>query len=248
MLLGEPSRTQYDLNFSLFGIPVRVHPLFWLVAVFLGANGRDGVAILTWVAAMFFSILLHELGHAWMMRLHGFHPWIVLYGMGGLTLYDPREAFGSKRSDTLANVLICAAGPGIGFLFAGLVVAGFFAAGHGKDVWLSDPLGLWPHVWFVNAGLSRLLDYVLFICVFWGLVNLLPVYPLDGGQIARELFIRFSPRDGIRQSMLLSIFAAIAMAVYGYARLNQPYIALLFGYLAFSSFIAMQNYIGGSHW
>ena len=248
MLIGEPSRTQYDLNFVLFGIPVRVHPLFWLVAVLFGANGGDGISIVTWVVAMFFSIFLHELGHAWMMQWHGFHPWIVLYGMGGLTSYDPREALGSKRSDTLANVLIDAAGPVIGFLLAAAVVAGFYATGHGDQVRRYGPWNLVPYVLLPNVRLAYLMYDVLQICVLWGLINLLPIYPLDGGQIARELLARFSPRDGIRQSMLLSIFAAIAMAVYGYVRLKQPYIALLFGYLAYSSFIAMQNYVGRSRW
>lgn len=251
MLIGEPSRTQYDLNFMLFGIPVRVHPLFWLVALVFGAGGyrNDGIGILTWVVAVFFSILLHELGHAWMMRLYGFRPWIVLYGMGGLTSYDPRQAFGSRRSDTLANVLISAAGPGIGFLLAALVVAGFFASGHGGQLhfarpWISFMCEMWP----ADSRFADLLNDIFFICALWGLVNLLPVYPLDGGQIVRELLVRFSPRDGIRQSMLLSIFAAIMTAVYCYVRMHQPYVALLFGYLAWSSFIALQNYMGGSGW
>jgi membrane-associated protease RseP (regulator of RpoE activity) len=248
VLLGEPSRTQYDLNFALFGIPVRVHPFFWLVSVMLGASGRDGIGILTWVVAVFFAILIHELGHAWMMRLHGFRPWIVLYGMGGLTSYDPRAAFGSRRSDTLADVLISAAGPLAGFLLAGVVVAGLFASHHGDQVSLGRMWGLCPEVWLANARLADLLNDVFFICVFWGLVNLLPIYPLDGGQIARALFLRLSPSDGIRQSMLLSIFAAVGMAVYGYVRMGDLYVALFFGYLAYASFIALQNYIGGSRW
>ena len=248
MLIGEPSRTQYDLNFVLFGIPVRVHPLFWAVAVVLRAHGRDGIGILTWVAAMFFAILLHELGHAWMMRLHGFRPWIVLYWLGGLASYDPRQGFEVRRSDTLANVLISAAGPGIGLLLAGLVVAGFFASGHGGQIDLEGPGNLVPVVYLPNVRLACLFSDVLEICVLWGLLNLLPIYPLDGGQIARELFVRFSPRDGIRQSMLLSIFAAIMMAVYCYVHMHEPYAALFFGCLAWASFIALQNYVGGSRW
>jgi Zn-dependent protease len=250
VLLGEPSRTQYDLNFAIFGIPVRVHPLFWLIALVFGANGgSDGIGILTWVAAMFFSILLHELGHAWMMQLHGFRPWIVLYGMGGLTSYDPRSAYGSRRSDTLAHVLISAAGPVAGFLLAALVVAGFFVSHHGNQVTLGRMWGLLcPQVRLPNARLADLLNSVLFISVFWGLVNLLPIYPLDGGQIARALFLRLSPSDGIRQSMLLSILAAVGMAVFGYVRMGDLYVAIFFGYLAYASFIALQNYIGGSRW
>ncbi len=245
MLIGEPSRTQYDLNFVLFGIPVRVHPLFWLVTVILGAKGSDGIGILTWVAAVFFSILLHELGHAWMMQVHGYRPWIVLYGMGGLTSHDPRQGFATKRSDTLTNVLISVAGPGIGFLFAASLLAACFAAGYKVGF---DPSYFQPYVIVPNPRIFWLLNDVLFICSIWGLVNLLPIYPLDGGQIARELLVRFSPRDGIRQSMLLSIFAAIGMAVYGYVRMESLYVAVFFGYLAWASFIALQNYMGGSRW
>jgi stage IV sporulation protein FB len=248
VLLGEPQRTQYDLNFVLFGIPVRVHPLFWLVSLLLGYQGRDGVGLLTWIAAVFFAILVHELGHALMMRAHGFRPWIVLYGMGGLACYNPRDAYGSKRSDTVTHVLISVAGPAAGFLLAAFVVAGFYAAGHRDQVAFIAPWGLRPIVWLANERLAQLLNDILFICVFWGLVNLAPVYPLDGGQIAREVFLRFSPSDGIRQAMLLSIFAAIGMAVYGFARLHDNYIGVFFGYLAYCSFVALQSYSGRGRW
>lgn len=250
MLLGEPPRTRYDLNFAVFGIPVRVDPWFWLVSVIFGANGgRDGIGVLTWMAAVFVSILIHELGHAWMMQLHGFRPWIVLYGMGGLTSYDPRGALGSKRSDTLANVLISAAGPVAGFLLAAALVAGLYAAGLGGKVELHDPWNMRPYVSNLsNARLAALFNDVFFICVLWGLVNLLPVYPLDGGQIAREVLLRVSPGDGIRQSMLLSMFAAAGMAAYGWVQWKSFYVAFFFGYLAYSSFIALQSYSGRSRW
>jgi stage IV sporulation protein FB len=248
VLLGEPQRTPYDLSFGLFGIPVRVHPLFWVMTVVLGANGKDGISILTWIAAVFLSILFHELGHAWMMQLYGFRPWIVLYGMGGLTSFDPRDPFGSKRADSLAHVLISAAGPVAGFLLAAAIVAGFYAAGHGDQVEFCDPWKLLPQVDLSNARIAYLLNKIFYICVFWGLVNLLPIYPLDGGQIVREVLLRFSPGDGIRQSMIVSMFAAVAMAAYGWVHWESLYIALFFGYLAYESFIALQNYTGGRRW
>ena len=45
-------------------------------------------------------------------------------------------------------------------------------------------------------------------------MNLLPVYPLDGGQIARELFTLGNPRNGIIQSLQLSVGAAVLVAAY----------------------------------
>jgi stage IV sporulation protein FB len=249
VLLGEPSRTPYDLNFALFGIPVRVHPAFWLVTVVLGAQGNDGVGILIWVAAVFISILFHELGHASVMRAFGFRSWIVLYGMGGLACHNPYDTIRSRRlDDSLVQILICAAGPVAGFLLAAALVLGFYATGHGQQVDFVSPWGLRPLVGLANVRLERLVNSISYICVLWGLVNLLPVYPLDGGQIAREILLRVSPRDGIGQSMLLSIVAAGGMAIYGYVQLHSVFVALFFAYLAYMSFLAFQSYTGRGHW
>ena len=114
MLLGEPPRTQYDLNFSLLRIPVRVDPWFWLMTLILGSQRRDPASILSWIVAVFFAILIHELGHALAMLAYGLRPWIVLYSMGGLTSYDPRDAFRSKGSDWLGQIVISFAGPAAG--------------------------------------------------------------------------------------------------------------------------------------
>jgi stage IV sporulation protein FB len=249
VLLGEPSRTAWDLNFVMFGIPVRVAPWFWLVTVLFGAQASDGIGILTWTAAVFVSILVHEMGHAWAMRAYGFHPWIVLYGMGGLASYNPRDAYGSRRSQgSLAQILICAAGPAAGFLLAAALALLVWAAYPHAVMSLGYPWGLLPQVELSNERLANFYNDVFYICVFWGLVNLLPVYPLDGGQIAREMLVRISPGDGIRQSMILSMVSAGAMAVYAYREMHSQYAALFFGYLGYMSFIAYQSYTGRGRW
>jgi Zn-dependent protease len=90
MLLDEPSETLGEARFRLFGFPVRVHPLFWLVMALFGIGlieSRDGLGVLQemllWTVAAFLSILLHELGHAFVMRRYGFESSITLYGFGG---------------------------------------------------------------------------------------------------------------------------------------------------------------------
>ncbi len=248
MLLGEPPRTPYDLNFPLLGIPVRVSPWFWLITLMLGWKRQDAGAIITWIVAVFLSILIHELGHALVMRAYGFRPWIVLYAMGGLACYDPRDGFRSKGSDGLEQVLISVAGPVAGFLLAAVLVLGLFAAGFREDVFFISPWGLRPAVVLHNLRLTGLLNDVFYICVFWGLVNLLPIYPLDGGQIAREIFLKFTPGDGIRQSLLLSMFAAGAVAAFGLLKWQSAYVALFFGYLAYSSFATLQAYSDRRPW
>ena len=231
MLLGEPPRTAYDLNFSLLGIPVRVHPLFWLVSLLLGYRSGDVASVLTWIIAVFLSILVHELGHAVMMRFYGFHPWITLYGFGGMAAYDQGYGSRSKGSGALGQVLICLAGPFAGFFLAIVLVLGFILATH-ADIEL-------------NRRMVYLLDKMLLICVIWGVVNLLPIYPLDGGQIAREILLKLSPHQGIRWSLLLSLFVAGLMVAVGLV-LWQPFVALLFGYLGYTSYATLQAYSGRS--
>ena len=60
MFLSEPSTTPYDLQFRIVGVPVRVHPLFWLGGLVMGAS-NDLVGVLLWIAVIFVSILIHEL-------------------------------------------------------------------------------------------------------------------------------------------------------------------------------------------
>jgi len=251
VLLGEPPRTAYDLNFSLFGIPVRVHPMFWLFSVILGLRASDGdpTLILIWVSAVFISILVHEFGHAFAIRYYGSRPWVVLYAMGGLA--GREQDFGSfssssrARDDTWSQVLISAAGPAAGFALAALVCltvngmgarVGFTFGGTGLVSWQFDGIEQFHTL--------VLVDDLMFINIFWGLLNLLPVYPLDGGQISRELMLRYSD-DGIRRSLWLSVFTGAGLAAYGFLQMNSLFMALMFGMLAYSSYQTLQGYTGG---
>jgi stage IV sporulation protein FB len=247
-VFGEPPRTQADLNFPLFGIPVRVHPLFWLIAVMLGPLNGGAPEVLTWIAAVFFSILVHELGHALVIRAYGLYPWIVLYGMGGLTIHDPSHASRSRGSGPLGQILISIAGPAAGFLLVAVLLLGFVVAGHRDWIVLVGPGGLIPAVLLSNLRLTTLFFDISFICIFWGLINLLPIYPLDGGKIAREILLLLSPRDGIRQSLWLSILAAAAMGVIGVTQWHDWFVALFFGYLAYSNYVTLQVYSGRDPW
>jgi len=248
VLLGEPPPMQGDLRFQIFGIPVRIHPFFWLVALLLGYRSGDPASVLIWVVALFLSILVHELGHAMAMRAYGFRPWITLYGLGGLTGCDQAYSHRSRGSESLGQILISAAGPAAGFLLAALLLLGVVLAGHGENIFFDTPLGLTPVVSPQVTRIDELLNSVFFICVLWGLVNLLPIYPLDGGQIAREVLLNLSPRDGIRSSLTLSVLAAGAMALVGLVLWKSFFVTLMFGYLAYASFAALQAYGGRNPW
>lgn len=249
MFNAEPPRSAYDLNFALFGFPIRICPWFWLASLLMGSRLKDPASMAIWIAAVFVSIFVHELGHAVVARAYGFRPWITLHGFGGLTSYEPRAGYLSRPLGALGEVLISLAGPLAGFLLAGLLLAAVAMAGQGAAIERTEPLGLTPWVTLPNLRLAEFLNRVFFISVTWGLVNLLPVYPLDGGQISREIFLKLNPRDGIRQSLLLSIIAAIAMAAYGWEHWHHDlFIVLLFGCLAYSSYSALVAYSDQRPW
>jgi membrane-associated protease RseP (regulator of RpoE activity) len=102
----------------------------------------------------------------------------------------------------------------------------------------------------VGAGeqASRYLDdlvvSLLFINIFWGVINLFPVYPLDGGQIARELFQMFSA-DGVRQSLWLSLVTAAGLALVGFAVLHATFMGIMFAYFAFMNWQMLNTFGGG---
>lgn len=250
MLLGEPPRSQGDLNFSLLGIPVRVHPMFWVIAVFLGLSPKRDelsplVSLLSWVVAVFVSILIHELGHALAMRAYGLHPWITLHGMGGLTSHNPTGSYHSPAHSTLGQVSMTAAGPAAQLLLTAIVAGLLNLAGHEVAFYWFLRVIPWPILLDTvgSPALTHFLNDLLFISVFWPVLNMLPVYPLDGGQIAREVLLRASPRDGIRMSLILSMVCAVAMALFAFTQWHSLFTTLFFAYLAYSSYVAMQSYM-----
>jgi Zn-dependent protease len=263
MFLAEPPRTPWDLNFQVFGFPVRVHPFFWLVGLLLGFSGNpNAIHLIIWLVAVFISILIHELGHALMFRRFGRQAHIVLYGMGGLAIEGrPRGDFGSPWSfDSYTEIqprsrlpqeqiAISAAGPGIQLLLAGLIVALVYATG-GRVVAhfvgfvpLPNPiLGMGLQE---NENVWRLVVDLLYINIFWALVNLLPVLPLDGGQIAMQILVQRDPWGGMQQALWLSILVGGAMAVGALVVLQEVYMMMLFAMLALSSWLTLQQLGGG---
>ncbi len=256
MLIGEPQPTQGDLHFRLFGFPVRIHPIFWLIAFVFGMSGTPPLPLVfVWVAAMFLGILIHELGHALVMRYYGISPRITLYGMGGLTSYDPSQVGNQRAFTTRAQIAISAAGPLAGFLTAAVIVVAILLSGNSYDFWFAFPYG--PRIAPVgieNQALAFFLYALLFISITWGLFNLLPVYPLDGGNISREVCLRLNTHQGIRRSLTLSLVTAAGIAVLALAHTVRGagfgglgsyanlFIPLLFGYLAYSSYSTLQAY------
>ncbi len=187
---------------TLFGIPVRIEPSFLFITALIGLQGGDIASMVAWVVAVFIGVLVHEMGHALLMKYYGFEPYIVLHGFGGLA---GREGnFG--RTSIWREVLISLAGPGAGFVL-GLVV--FVAL-------LAAPAEL-------PQGIQQLMGNLLMVTIVWGILNLLPMMPLDGGNVSRLLFLRFAPTRprwswylGIVVAVM-SIGASLAIGLYFWA-------------------------------
>lgn len=239
-LFQPPPSTRYDLRFNLAGIPVRVHPLFWLIAILLGSSSNNIVQILIWVLVVFVSIVIHEMGHALAMSFYGQRSQIVLHFSGGLTIPEPVWWGGRYANVALSpnqEILISLAGPFAGFLLAGFVILATYFFG-------LIPL---PAAAFLPIGggiLSSFVTTLLRVNIFWGLINLLPVYPLDGGNVTRYFLLKADPWDGVRKSLWISVITGGLAAVAGLLFLQSVYMAILFGFLAFQSYQSLQSHAG----
>lgn len=241
MLLAEPSPSQGDLHFSLLGFPVRIHPMFWLSALLLSNLHDEPVNVLFWVLAMVLCILLHELGHAVVMRAYGFRASIVLYSFGGLAIPHPGR-YGVRRPGPWGDMLIAFAGPAAGFLLAAVLALGLhYLGGYPLLVYLH----VVPAVFVPNPFLTNFVNSVLQISVMWGLLNLLPIFPLDGGQIAQQIFVLIHPQDAIRQTLILSVVVGGMLSVIAFVQWHNFFLAVLFVWMTYSNFTALRSYRSG---
>jgi stage IV sporulation protein FB len=198
------------LRFSLFGIPVTIQWMFWVVLAVLGpinALGRPNALMNLglWVAVGFVSILWHELGHCFFQRKFGASPEIVLYGGGGVAI--PHGA----RFTRGQSLIIAGAGPAFGLA-----------------LWLATAL-LIQHFPPQTVTMYRVARYVAWINLVWSLVNLLPVLPLDGGRIMEALL-----NGRIRVVAAIGAAVAVLAAVASFL-IGQLYMAIFFGFFAWQN-------------
>jgi membrane-associated protease RseP (regulator of RpoE activity) len=142
------------------------------------------------------------------------------------------------------QIFISLAGPGAGFLLAGLVIALVTIAGGSiLTTWLLGfiPLPANALLPFGGRVMSIVVTMLLWVNIFWGLINLVPVYPLDGGTVTRYALMQADPVDGVRKSLWVSVIAGAVVALVGLVSLKSIFMALMFGLLAFQSYQALQR-------
>lgn len=197
-MFGQAGHTEYDVRFELFGIPVRIHPFFWLTSAMLVWNRDNPSWVFIGILCVLISVLVHELGHAVMSRRYGYPSDIVLFIFGGYAT--------ASRFSTWKNVKVSAAGPGAGLVLFVLtyLLFRFLRANH-------------PDMVSTGHMMTYFLGQMLFMNLMWSIINLIPVLPLDGGRIVESLMRRYRPR-GADMNMLkvfmLSAGAVCAWALY----------------------------------
>ncbi|QDT17288.1 site-2 protease family protein [Alienimonas californiensis] len=233
-MFGLPTPTPLDLRFSLFGVPVWISAWHWLGAAFFGwqfvpeafaqAGGGTFVShLIVTILCIFLSILLHEMGHALMARAFGMQWSIVLLTFGGL-------AYGQRppRIRWWQDVLVALAGPFIQLLLALALMVGLAAVPVFLDGGIDSALAL------------TALNTLLFVNVAWPILNLLPIYPLDGGQVLRAVLGRTLRRGAELWTVRVGFFVAVMVGAFLYVRFHALFAAVLFGFLAMQNFQAMQ--------
>lgn len=220
--------------FTFRGIDVAVSPWYLFIMGFiafspmLGAgSGQAGLAFVNGLAiivAITISLIIHEFGHAFTAKYYKLNPSVLLHGFGGLCMHTPAA---SDREDAL----VVFAGPAVELIFAGLV-------------WLFSIFVL-PSL---NLGVATPLvhHFVGVLIVFniiWGLLNLLlPIWPLDGGQLFHLLLRRLMPETRARDLALkVSIAALIPAGILGYLRVGSLFIAILAIYILIDNVQALQS-------
>ncbi len=174
-----PTRRGSFRLFHFAGIDVFLHYSWLLVAVY-GIQQRQGhYTTMIWPVleylALFVIVLMHEFGHALACRqVGGQASEIVLWPLGGVAYVSPPQRPGA----TLWSI---AAGPLVNVvLFPILSVAWYVSNSAGWEASMPNAYHFIEAVWWIDLGLL--------------IFNILPVYPLDGGQILRSLLWFFLGR------------------------------------------------------
>jgi Zn-dependent protease/Flp pilus assembly protein TadD len=206
------------MNWSLlvgkfWGTEIRLHAsLLLLIPYVLFTFHPDGIGgvlrVLLLIAAIFACVALHEMGHTVAARLYGIEVTsIVLWPLGGFANLSRRP------EKVLPDLVIAAAGPLTNLLvFAGLLILTIFerilettlrSSQLAHLLWSSSAFPFLVGLTIANLSLA--------------LFNLVPVYPLDGGQIARGILrLIFGEKHADLVMLIISLPLSLALAVYGF--------------------------------
>ncbi len=192
-------------------IPISIHPFFWVTALLIGFLSSHGspVGALIWVGVILVSVLIHEFGHATTALFFGLKPRIDLVALGGLTTHQGEKLPLWKQFFIVLN------GPLFGFML--------FLLSWGL---LKLPMA---------STLQGVLTLFLWINLVWTVLNLVPVLPLDGGQLLRIVLEGIFGAKGFGYSLVVGMIVSFGLSI-AFFILRNFLVGALFFLFAFQSF------------
>ena len=216
------------------GHEISISPIFLVligVFVFLGLNSLSQLPYqLMWAPVLFGSILLHELGHAAATKKCGFGTSkIILHGFGGVAI--------SRRSNEQPKdgIFIALAGPAVTFVLA--LVSGLLWLGFGLVAGSQPPMAL--------AVVGHFFALMTLANIFWLVLNLLPINPLDGGHALMHFF-RKRGKSRTKATIQAAKISLVAIGVTALLTLlvfnvGGIFLIFIFGYLGYMNWQILQR-------
>jgi stage IV sporulation protein FB len=186
------------VRFAFFGIPVVIHPWFWITLAIIGfptsskgAMPEGLLYLLLFILAGFISILVHEMGHAIAARKFGAQTAVSLHAFGGYASYP------AGRFTRLQEFFVAAAGPFVQFVLGGIFLVIFLKIRGTVSPFAEDFIG----------------DLAM-ISIFWAILNLIPVLPMDGGMMMSSILGPSRLELSLKISMTVAILGAVALIAF----------------------------------
>lgn len=191
-----PTRKGSFRLFRFAGIDVFLHWSWFAFAVIEFQYRAGNYSARLWngleYLALFLIVLIHEFGHSLACRqVGGRADQIVLWPLGGVAYVDPPQRPGAMLWSIAAGPLVNVV------LFPILTGLMLLSSSWGWPGTLPDAYKLIQAIWYINLALL--------------IFNLLPIYPLDGGQILRSLL--WFPLGRARSLMVASIVGFVGVPV-----------------------------------
>lgn len=223
------------LQFSLFGIPILIQPFSWLILGILGLSIYSNVAnpiqpALIFVVVGMVTLLAHELGHALVSRgVTRSTPYIVISNFGGFTI--PTQPAKTR----LQHFCVVLAGPLAGYL-PGVIAAIILGIQVGNVPLAVQLFVLHPFVLQQELGnlllsgylssFSALLYSTFFMVSFWWtLFNLMPIRPMDGGELL------LTATNNLRLTSTIGMILSIVLGIW-FLTGGSIFMPMMLGYFA----------------
>ncbi len=189
-------------------IPIKFSMAFFVTAGLIGfINSYSFMGTVVWIGIILVSVLVHEYGHALTSLMFGQNPKIELVAFGGVTIPEGKKLSPGKE------FLVVLMGPVFGVL---LFLASLFLV----------------RLQILPPFFQSVMTVLAVVNLFWTIINLLPILPLDGGQLVRIILEKFIGAKAFKATLYLSIIlggiAAIFFFLTGFLFVGAIFLLLTF--------------------